>query len=1051
MTDDLVTGAGELPRLEQRLILSRWFCRLFGFSDFNALREEVRRQKEGVTEDSRTYISQTLEGLSGLNGVAADEIVAWDARILGYVARLNSNRPSPVELKYFQYLAVLFSEIYLDRYANGRAELLAGLNSYVAELNGKLVGNTPAIRPFTDVQLRKLAFWLATGSGKTLLMHVHLWQYEYYCGLPTDGSLVLITPDEALSRQHLREFGRSGIPARPYHVEADLLHGPASVLVIEITKLTETKTGGGQRVEVAAFGNKNVVFVDEGHRGASGDVWRTLRSALGADGFTFEYSATLGQVVNGAAKGKRLAMLEEYGHCILVDYAYPHFHDDGYGKDYWVTNVAEDTGDNSDLVLLGNLLSFFQQITAYQRAGSDAKAQNIEAPLWIFVGHTVTGSTRTDKQSISDVETVVEFLSRFLADRDAWLTAIDQVLNEDTALKDDRQRDLFHGHFGLLRATAPTAGQLYDDIVATVFHASTGQELQSVELRAAPGEMGLRAGGDRPFFAVINIGDVKGLQSKLAARGIPTHADQLTRSLFAEINQPSSKVQMLIGSRKFMEGWDSFRVSSMALMNIGRNEGSQIVQLFGRGVRLWGKDFSLKRTAADPGNTPSPETRHLETLNVFGIRANYMADFRAHLEAEGVAVDVEDFELPIKLSRSIEPLGLKTLRLSGATQFKREKIVRFTASDVPAIALDLRPRLERAAGGSGDSRQKVAGENAADRLRALSSVLDLDRLTLDLAAFVRAKKFDNLVFDRSDVAAFLLHGKYELQVAAGLLTAASHATYERAHDLAGKVLAKAAAALYDRTRRAWEGTHLKIDDLAADDPNLTFGKYVLRVATGDPTLVANLKRVVRLSQVYHADQVGIPSLVLAEHLYQPLLLDDPTGLVPSARPPALNRGEGDFVRRLRDHIATNPPELQQRNLYLLRNLTRGRGIALFEPDLGEAFYPDFVLWLVDGNEQRIAFIDPKGLIHARGGFNDAKIALHKRLAALTSTITQSDSSNVVLTSFIVSTTTYSDLAPVFGNGRHTKEEFETEHVLFGEDPAVGSKVTERLSGLAGPE
>ena len=39
-----------------------------------------------------------------------------------------------------------------------------------------------------------------------------------------------------------------------------------------------------------------------------------------------------------------------------------------------------------------------------------------------------------------------------------------------------------------------------------------------------------------------------------------------------------------------MEGWNSWRVPNMGLLNIGRQEGSQIIQLLGRGVRLKGAD-----------------------------------------------------------------------------------------------------------------------------------------------------------------------------------------------------------------------------------------------------------------------------------------------------------------------------------------------------------------------------------------------------------------------------------------------------------------------------
>ena len=60
----------------------------------------------------------------------------------------------------------------------------------------------------------------------------------------------------------------------------------------------------------------------------------------------------------------------------------------------------------------------------------------------------------------------------------------------------------------------------------------------------------------------------------------------------------------------------------MGLMNVGKGEGAQIIQLFGRGVRLKGYDLSLKRS----GRTKLPEgierPKHidmLETLGIFGI------------------------------------------------------------------------------------------------------------------------------------------------------------------------------------------------------------------------------------------------------------------------------------------------------------------------------------------------------------------------------------------------------------------------------------------------
>ena len=86
----------------------------------------------------------------------------------------------------------------------------------------------------------------------------------------------------------------------------------------------------------------------------------------------------------------------------------------------------------------------------------------------------------------------------------------------------------------------------------------------------------------------------------------------------------------------------------MGLLNIGRQEGSQIIQLFGRGVRLRGKDMCLKRSSTIDGEHP-PNLPLLETLNIFAVRANFMVQFRDYLMREGVPTEEPvQLELPIR-------------------------------------------------------------------------------------------------------------------------------------------------------------------------------------------------------------------------------------------------------------------------------------------------------------------------------------------------------------------------------------------------------------------
>jgi hypothetical protein len=86
---------------------------------------------------------------------------------------------------------------------------------------------------------------------------------------------------------------------------------------------------------------------------------------------------------------------------------------------------------------------------------------------------------------------------------------------------------------------------------------------------------------------------------------------------FETVKDSSSPVNLLIGSKKFVEGWDCWRVSTLGLMHVGRSEGAQIIQLFGRGVRLKGYGWSLKRSGHSYAPTIPQDIEELETLNVF--------------------------------------------------------------------------------------------------------------------------------------------------------------------------------------------------------------------------------------------------------------------------------------------------------------------------------------------------------------------------------------------------------------------------------------------------
>ena len=218
-------------------------------------------------------------------------------------------------------------------------------------------------------------------------MHVNLLQFQYYArntpraiGYPR---IILLSPNERLSEQHLEELNLSGF----FHTQR--LNPKSSgrygtIDVIEITKLGDSE--GPNTIATRSLGDQNLLLVDEGHRGMSGKeegVWFARRSELCARGFTFEYSATFAQAV-AAAKNRILE--DSYAKAIIFDYSYRWFYEDGFGKDYQILNLPETYQQVQDVYLTACLLKYYQQLKIYEERDSSCSLSTWKSHfgcLWV--------------------------------------------------------------------------------------------------------------------------------------------------------------------------------------------------------------------------------------------------------------------------------------------------------------------------------------------------------------------------------------------------------------------------------------------------------------------------------------------------------------------------------------------------------------------------------------------------------------------------------------------------------------------------------------------
>ena len=1043
------TNRGKAPtsrgyaKLEGRLALLGWLHRQLGYENTRDLLKGIKQINEGYDETGRSHISAHLASRAKpAHGVTTDDLRCYDDNIRDHLASMNCGRAEPITLRYFQYLAALYTEIYLDWYCNRSEKLLRSLNEFVVQHNA----NCPLDRQyerFAETDLSKLAFWMATGSGKTLLLHLNYRQFICYNRKPLEN-ILLITPNEGLSQQHLDELRASNIPAIRFDINevGGLLSPSNTIKVTEITKLVEVKKGGGERVPVEAFEGNNLIFVDEGHKGAGGEAWRGMRDALAETGFTFEYSATFGQALAAANDDE---LLTEYGKSIAFDYSYRHFYSDGYGKDFHILNLPQqESTEQTHTLMMANLLSFYEQQLVFTRQGTALRPYNLSRPLWTFVGGSVNAVGESG-QLRSDILTVALFLHRVLSDPDWAIDTIESLLNGQSGLKDDvNGRDIFDGKFEYLRRRELNVASVYRDALQKVMHTNSSGGLQLCDLRGCDGELGLKATGGEDYFGLIYIGETGKFKSLVEAGdfGIAVTDDVLHSSLFDRINEPNSTLEILAGARKFIEGWNSWRVSNMGLLNMGRSEGSQIIQLFGRGVRLRGRNMTLKRSSAlDDGPHPN-DIRLLETLNIFALRAKYMAQFRDYLENEGIDTQ-ESVELPLFILPNSDFLnkGLVIPRLDEGRRFPVHETVLFQHDDsLEPISVVMSTQVQLIA--SGQDGVTDSGASAGTERPIPPESLDLvdwDSIYLTLLEYKESKNFSNLLFRPGLLRPILeaIPRPYRLVAEESVVEPRSYYDRRRLQEAVTNILRKYADSLYRHHLARWESNNLTYRQLDHSDDNFRFnigerantGRYIVRVPRENMDVVHEIEQLLAdCSDLYLEDQGALPRIHFDRHLYQPLLVE--TDGVASS-PPGLRESERKFVADLNDYCANASANLKSgTELFLLRNLSRGKGVGFFG---SSGFYPDFILWIKTQDEQRIIFIEPHGMLHQEAYEHDHKARLHERLPELARQIAnRSGNPKVQLDSFIISATKYQDLWKRYDNGNWTKVDFAAKHILFQE-------------------
>src|SRR5699024_6351263 len=124
-------------QLSNQLVLNKYLLQLFEVDTIEDLTKDMKESslEELDTDNVSRFYKHLSSRLIDREELNADILRQYDENIVSHTLRINDKRDKEIKWKYFQYLSLLFTEIYLDRFFNHKDKLLEDLNIFVEKFN----------------------------------------------------------------------------------------------------------------------------------------------------------------------------------------------------------------------------------------------------------------------------------------------------------------------------------------------------------------------------------------------------------------------------------------------------------------------------------------------------------------------------------------------------------------------------------------------------------------------------------------------------------------------------------------------------------------------------------------------------------------------------------------------------------------------------------------------------------------------------------------------------------------------------------------------------
>ncbi|GAA8444622.1 DEAD/DEAH box helicase family protein [Helicobacter pylori] len=548
--------------------------------DLTTYNEIFVAQKLAEDELNTNEINEPLERLDFKSFDNNKELLDYQQQAL-----INAFRMLVAYFRDFKENKKEFYAFYQEHYSFANCDFTHKKLNHLLKSHFKVENQRVSFENF----INRLAFYMATGSGKTIVIIklVELLSVAIRMDLIPKKNIMFFSANENLIKQFEKEIERYNrgkdfskqidfknlkkVTHKDFHRAPKGFFEKITLFYYRADLMNDEESKENLLNYKDYWDNgENYVILDEAHKGNKSESKRqAIFSLLSLKGFLFNFSATFTEESDLITAVYNLSV----GEWVKL----------GYGKESVLlkkNNLSafkelKDLNDREkEIALLKALLLLGMQ-----------KRYKIEGyfydPLMLVFTHSVNVKN-------SDAEIFFKTLARVIENDNGndFLKAKEDLLEElkdlEFLFSDGKDKD-----YKVKVFKEGLKSMDFKGLKEEVFYASNGH----IEVIINPKnnqEIAFKLNTSDKVFCLIKIGDItEWICEKLkSVKVVSKNLSFKEESYFSQIDK--SSINILVGSRTFETGWDSTRPSVILFLNIGLDDDAKklVKQSFGRGVRI---------------------------------------------------------------------------------------------------------------------------------------------------------------------------------------------------------------------------------------------------------------------------------------------------------------------------------------------------------------------------------------------------------------------------------------------------------------------------------